>query len=138
MTETGSGFSENLRPDLVKSNNSKSCLHLAEVLQDAYFLLRLAVKSFLIADHLQCHCNAVLVVIDVNNLTKAALAQHPEHLIAVGNVVVRHLQTTNKGQRSNAVGGTSTEGSFFKFTSIITSDFLSAFCPQLKLKSVSF
>ena len=49
-----------------------------------------------IADDLECNADVELVIIGVNNLTKAAFAKHFAHLIAIGNVISRYLQQNHQ------------------------------------------
>ena len=67
-------------------------VELAQVLQDADLLLRLPVKALLVSDHLERDARAVLVVEGKHDLSEAAFAEHSHHLVAVRNVIVRHLQ----------------------------------------------
>jgi len=56
----------------------------------------LTVKPLFIADDLECNADVELVIIGVNNLTKAAFAKHFVHLIAIGNVISRYLQQNHQ------------------------------------------
>jgi len=56
----------------------------------------LTVKPLFIADDLECNADVELVIIGVNNLTKAAFAKHFAHLIAIGNVISRYLQQNHR------------------------------------------
>jgi len=56
----------------------------------------LTVKPLFIADDLECNADVELVIIGVNNLTKAAFAKHFAHLIAIGNVISRYLQQNHQ------------------------------------------
>lgn len=64
---------------------------LAQVFQDPYLLLRLAVESLLVADHLECDARAVAVIVDLDDLTEASLTQHAQNLVAVRYVVMWHV-----------------------------------------------
>lgn len=64
---------------------------LAEVLEDADLLLRLPMEALLVAHHLERHVLVQLVVVGLDHLSEAALADDPQHLVAVGDVVVRDV-----------------------------------------------
>ena len=61
---------------------------LPQVLQDPYLLLGLPVEPLLVPDHLQRHVVVVLVVVGLDHLAEAALSNHFEHLVPVGQMVV--------------------------------------------------
>lgn len=48
-------------------------------------------ESLLIADHLERNGRPVLVVEGLDNLSEAALAEHAQDFVAVGDVVVRNV-----------------------------------------------
>lgn len=64
---------------------------LAEVLQYADLLLRLAVEPLLVADHLESDVLAFLVVVRLDDLTETTLADHLEHLVPVRYVIVGYV-----------------------------------------------
>jgi len=64
---------------------------LPKMFQYPYLFLRLAVEPFLVPYHLEGNAAAVPVVVDFHHLPKAALAEHPEHLVAVRHVVVWNM-----------------------------------------------
>lgn len=61
---------------------------LLEMLQDLDFFLSLPVKARLIPHHFERHVDVVLVVVSLDHLPEAALANDFEHFVAVGDVVV--------------------------------------------------
>ena len=61
---------------------------LPEVLQNPDLLLSLAVKPLLVPHHFQSHMVMVFVVVSLHHLTEAAFANHFEHFVTVGEVVV--------------------------------------------------
>lgn len=63
----------------------------AQVLQDADFLGRLPVKPLLVAHHFECHLLVVLVVVRLDHLAEAALADDFQHLIPVCDMVMGHV-----------------------------------------------
>jgi len=75
-------------------------IDLAELVQDPDFLLRLSMETLFIANHLQSDIDAVLVVEDMHHLSKTAFADHFEHLIAVGNVIMWNLTLQVKSKQS--------------------------------------
>ena len=66
------------------------------MVQDADFFLCLSVEALLVSDHLEGDADAILVVVSMNDLSKTAFAENFEHLVAVRNVIVWHLQPTNQ------------------------------------------
>lgn len=65
---------------------------LLEVVQNADLLLCLAMEAFLVADHLEGDVLLHLVVVGLDHLAEAALANDLEHLVPVGDVIVGHVQ----------------------------------------------
>lgn len=64
---------------------------LAEVLQDADLLLRLAVEPLLVTNHLERDVLALLVVVRLHYLTEATLADHLQHLVPVRYVIMGYV-----------------------------------------------
>lgn len=59
--------------------------------QDPYLLLRLPMEPLLIPYHLEGNAGPVPVVVDLDDLSEAALAKHTKDLITVSDVVVWHV-----------------------------------------------
>lgn len=64
---------------------------LAEVLQDADLLLRLAVETFLVPHHLERYVLTLFVVVRFDDLPEATFANNFEHLVSISYVVVRYV-----------------------------------------------
>ena len=65
---------------------------LPQVLQDPDFLLSLPVKPFLVPDHFESDVLVGLVIVGLDHLAEASLAYHLEHLVPVGQVIVRYVR----------------------------------------------
>jgi len=64
---------------------------LAQVLQYPDLFLSLAMESLLVAHHLQGDVGVGFVIVGFHDLPEAALADDLQHFVAVGDVIVRHV-----------------------------------------------
>ena len=64
---------------------------LSQVFQNADLFLSLPMKAFLVSDHLERNMLVTFVIVSFHDLTKTALAYHLEHLVPVGQVVMRDV-----------------------------------------------
>lgn len=65
----------------------------AELVEDADFDECLMVEALFVANDFDCDVLIGLVVEGPNHLSKTALANHFENLVAITNMVVNHLRT---------------------------------------------
>ena len=62
-----------------------------QLLQDLDLALGLLQEPLLVPDYLESGVLLGLVVIHLEDLSEGSLAEHPEHLVPVGHVVVAHV-----------------------------------------------
>ena len=62
-----------------------------QMFQYSDLLLRLSVKPLLVSHHFQRDMHMSFVVVDLQNLSKGALANHFENLITISYVVMRDV-----------------------------------------------
>ena len=74
---------------------------LPQVLEDPDLLLGLPVEPLLVSHHFEGDMLMSLVVVNLQNLSKGAFANHFQNLITVSNVVMRdvNIGTLNKNRR---------------------------------------
>ena len=72
-----------------------------QMFQYSDLLLRLSVKPLLVSHHFQGDMLMSLVVVNLQNLSKGAFANHFQNLITISNVVMRdvNVRTLNKNRR---------------------------------------
>ena len=73
----------------------------SQMFQDSDLFLGLSVKPLLVSHHFQGDMLMSLVVVNLQNLSKRAFANHFQNLITISNVVMRdvNVRTLNKNRR---------------------------------------
>ena len=80
---------------------------LTQVLQDSDLFLGLTMKTFLVTDHFERDVGVRLVIVRLHDLSEAALADNFQHLVSVGDMIVRHVDVLSGIVVISAVLGTS-------------------------------
>ena len=73
----------------------------SQMFQYSYLFLGLSVKPLLVSHHFEGDMLMSFVVVNLQNLSKGAFANHFQNLITISNVVMRdvNVRTLNKNRR---------------------------------------